>query len=369
MSTTARPFTIAVPQARLDSIRERLAIAEVGYAPADDADWKYGTDAAYLADFRRYWLDHYDWRAAEAELNRLPQFTAAIDGLDIHFIHVRGDGGGGRLPLLLTHGWPGSVVEFQAAIPLLAAQGFDLVIPSLPGYGWSSRPASPIGPRAVAMLWRKLMVDVLGYRRFGAQGGDWGSGISIALGREHDDVVAAVHVNLLFQLPMRDASPALIAWRAEMDAILAREGAYMLEHRTRPQTIGLALAASPLGFAAWVLEKLNGWADTGGNIERRFTKDQLITNIMTYLVNDAVQSAIWLYHGSSLEQPHTGACKVPFGFASFPGEFVPPPPRADVERAFKLVRWTEMPSGGHFAAWEEPSAFAAEVGSFFRQIG
>lgn len=362
-----RAFTVDVAQEKIDAIRAKLAASEITYAPSDDRDWRYGADARYLAEFRAHWLERYDWRAEEARLNALPQFKAEVDGLDVHFYHVRGDGPA-PFPLILTHGWPGSVVEFLEAMPRLARAGYDVVVPSLPGYGFSGRPAAPIGTRRVAELWRRLMCEVLGYRRFGAQGGDWGSAITLALGREHADVVAAVHVNLIFHLSMQPPSAAFLAWRRRMDEIIAQESAYMFLHRSRPQTIALALADTPLGFAAWVLEKCRAWADTRGDLERCFSKDALITNIMTYLVNDAVASSIWLYNGASRETPNAQPVTVPLGFASFPAEFVPPPPREVMAEVFNLKRWTQMPSGGHFAAWEEPQAFSAEVADYFSDL-
>ena len=359
-----RPFTIEVPQSKIDRIRGRLAAGEVTYAPADDHDWRYGADARYLAEFRDYWLERYDWRAEEATLNALPQFKAEVDGLDLHFYHVR-SGAPDAFPLILTHGWPGSVVEFLQTIPRLVQAGYDVVVPSLPGYGFSQRPAAPIGVDAVAGLWRRLMCEVLGYRRFGAQGGDWGSGVTLALGRDHADVVAAIHVNLLVRVAMDPPSEAFLDWRRQMGEIMGRESAYMHLHQTRPQTIALALADTPLGFAAWVLEKCRGWADTKGDLESRFSKDQLITNIMTYLVNDAVASSIWLYNGATRDAPNAAPVRPPLGFAHFPAEFLPPPPREAVDQTYNLARWTEMKAGGHFAAWEEPEAFSTEVALFF----
>lgn len=368
IATAPRAFTIAVPDLVLDRISAKLALASVGYAPADDSGWQYGTDARWLAELLDHWRERYDWRKAELSLNRWPHYKAEIDGIDIHFLHVRGNNGG-RLPLLLTHGWPGSFYEFDAAIAPLIAQGFDLVIPSLPGYAFSGRPAIPIGPRKVAAIWRTLMTDVLGYTRFGAQGGDWGSAVTTWLGRDHADVVGAIHLNL-FMAPADtsgdDAETA--AYRAAMQATQLRESAYMMEQATKPQTIGLALADSPLGFAAWVTEKFHGWADTQGDIENRFSKDQLITNIMLYLVNDAVQSAIWMYRSIFTEAREGPRVSVPTGLALYPAEFMPYPPRAAAERAYAVSRWTMMPAGGHFAAMEEPEAFAAEVGAFFAGI-
>ena len=358
------PFRIDVPQSKLDRIRAKLELADIGRAPADDRDWRYGTDARYLAEFRDYWLAHYDWREAERELNRWPQFKADVDGVRVHFYHVVG-AGAHPFPIILTHGWPGSVVEFLEVIPRLTAQGYTLIIPSLPGYGFSGPPPAPIGPVRVAQLWRTLMVDVLGYSRFGAQGGDWGAMVTLALGRDHPDVVAAIHVNMLVYPMSGDPRPAVSDWQRRVSEIMDREGSYAAIQREKPQTIGLALTDTPIGFAAWVLEKNRRWSGCGGDIERCFTKDQLITNIMTYLVNDAVASSMWMYNGIADEPQSTARVTVPLGFAVFPAEFTPPPPRSAAEEDYNLVRWTEMPAGGHFAAWEQPEMFATDVVQFF----
>ncbi|MBV1688899.1 epoxide hydrolase [Novosphingobium sp. G106] len=373
---SALPFEVSVSQNVLDKISVRLALSEIGYAP-DTADaWHYGTSAAYLAEFLEYWRESYDWRATERELNRFPQFKARVEDIDVHFYHVRGSGPEGRV-ILLTHGWPGSVMEFLGVIERLAhperfggeaCEGFDLVIPSLPGYGFSSRPRAPIGPRRTAQLWRRLMIDVLGYSRFYAQGGDWGAAITHWLGSDHPDVTVAIHLNLLLGTPPDD-SPEMCEWRERLNEVRALESGYAHEQATRPQTIGLALHDSPLGFAAWVLEKFQRWGDTRGDIESRFSKDLLIGNIMIYLVNEAVISSLWMYTGADTEMPrYTSRVEVPVGVALFPGEFLPIPPRAAVERALNLQRWSPMPSGGHFAAMEEPALFADEVRSFFKAI-
>lgn len=361
-----RPFTIAVPDETLDLIRRRLELsAPRRHAPAGDRDWRYGTDAGWLADLRHHWLTRYDWRAAERHMNRLPQFMATVDGTDIHFIHRRGDGS--RLPLILTHGWPGSFFEFDRVVEPLVAAGFDVVVPSLPGFGFSGRPDGIIGPRHVASLWRRLMVDVLGYTRFGAQGGDWGSAVTTWLGREHADMVAAIHLNL-FMGPVTP-SPAddaeTLAWRQRLMAVQQMQSAYMMAQATKPQTIGLALADNPLGFAAWVVEKFHGWGDIRGDIDGHFGKDALLTNLMIYLVNDAVQSAIWMYHSIFTEPRSDDRVAVPTGCALFPAEFLPYPPRAVADRCYPVTRWTQMPAGGHFAAMEEPVAFSREVAAFF----
>lgn len=364
-----KAFTLAVPQDRLDWIARRVADAHIGYAPDDDADWKYGTEAAYLAELRDYWRDHYDWRRAEAAFNAFPQFVAEIDGVGVHFYHVRGASGaaGGGFPIILTHGWPGSVLEFLEVIPLLVARGYDVVVPSLPGYGFSQRPRRPIGAGIIASMWRRLMVDVLGYPRFGAQGGDWGSPITFQLAHDHADVVAAIHVNMMIFRPTgEDITPQVRDWRAQVGKAMAGEGSYAAQQTHKPQTLGLALADSPIGFASWLLEKFRSWTDCGGNVETSLSKDAMITGIMTYLVSDNVQSSFWLYNTLKQLAPFDHRIEVPLGFAEF-REISSPPPRAAVASMYNLVSWTKMPRGGHFAAWEEPELFANEVAGFFDQ--
>lgn len=374
-----RPFRIEVPQAKLDRIRAAVAAAELPPAPADDADWRYGVDVVWLQGFLDYWVEDYDWRAQEARLNAFPQFLAEVDGIDIHFFHVRGSASRPR-PLILTHGWPGSAFEFADLIEPLCfperfggdpQDGFDVVIPSLPGVGFSAAPPRPIGPRKIAGLWRTLMTEVLGYQRFAAQGGDLGSSISTWLGTDHADVTAAVHLNLCVP-PMTDPTedPAELKWRADFVAVQQRESAYMVQHMTKPQTVAVALSASPVALAAWVLEKFQGWGDTRGEIESRFSKDTLIANLMFYLAADKAGTAIWLYRGAAEERAggRFEGLKVSAAtaIALFPKEFLPRPPRATVERYYDLRRWTEMPAGGHFAALEEPQALIEDVRSFLR---
>lgn len=361
------PFTVDPSRSRLDWIAGRVADAHIGYAPDDDADWKYGTDARYLAEFRDYWRDEYDWKAAQDALNAFPQFIARIDGIDIHFYHLRATSGKAGYPLILTHGWPGSVWEFREAMPMLANMGFDVVVPSLPGYGFSGKPPHPITAAAIGDIWHRLMTEVLGYSRFGAQGGDWGASVTIALADSHPDAVEAFHLNYLFHRGGNDLSPEEVEWQKTARKRFAVNGSYSQQQQHRPQTLGLALADTPIGFASWVLEKYRAWSDCDGDIEKSFSKDQLITNIMTYLVSDNVQASIWLYNSLNLQKPGSDRIEVPMGFARFPAE-TPPPPRSLAERRFNIVSWNEMPRGGHFAAWEEPRLFADEVAGFFGRL-
>ena len=376
-----RPFKIDVPQTRLDQIQAKLAAATFTYAPADDEGWRYGADVTYLKEFVDHWLHRYSWRAAEAELNRFPHFLAEVDGLDVHFYHVRG-AGPAPMPLVLTHGWPGSMYEFFGVIERLTnparfggddRDSFDVIVPSLPGYGPSQRPLTPVGPRYVASLWRALMVDVLGYKRFFAQGGDWGSAVTSWLAACAPEVVG-IHLNLCVPpaIAPEDMSADEREWRSRFEAVQRQASAYMMMHMTKPQTIALALSDTPMGYAAWVLEKFHGWADTKGNIESCFTKDQLITNLMIHLTNDAVTSMIWSYAGAAMEVrrgEHAGLrVEAPTAVALYPAEFLPPPPRSAAERVWNVARWVEMPAGGHFAAFEQPEAFARDVIEAFRPL-
>lgn len=376
-----RPFRIDVSEDAIERVMSSLAAAHWSYAPEETVDWRYGTNARWLGELVDYWQRDYDWRPAEAALNAWPQFVTEIDGILIHFYHVRGSGKFPR-PLILSHGWPGSVLEFQGVIERLAFpdrfggnadDGFDLVIPSLPGYGFSGRPKSPIGPRKVAAMWRTLMVDGLGYPRFCAQGGDWGAAVTSWLGADHGDVVSAIHLNMIASWVAGAGEPEGeedIAYRERLAKVQRQESGYSLLQATKPQTIGLALSASPLAFAAWVVEKFQSWGDTHGDIESRFSKETLVTNIMIYLLNDAVTSSLWMYRGRADEDATGDYAKVrievPTGVALFPAEFIPYPPRSRAERHYAIASWHRMTAGGHFAALEEPILFSQEVGSFFK---
>jgi len=375
----ARPYRIAVPQGRLEQIRAAVAAFRPLPAPVDDTGWRYGVDVAWLAEFLNHWVNQYDWRAEEGRLNAWPQVVAEIDGIDIHAFHIKGSASRPR-PLIMTHGWPGSAYEFMGLIERLCfperfggdpEDGLDLVIPSLPGVGFSAAPPRPIGPRRIAELWRKLMTEALGYQRFAAQGGDLGSAVSTWLGADHADVTAAVHLNLCIP-PMTDPPEDADErkWRSDFLAVQQRESAYMVQHMTKPQTVAAVLSASPVALAAWVTEKFHGWGDTNGDIESRFSKDQLIANLMFYLAEDKAGTAIWLYRGAA-EERASGRFEglkvtVPTAVALFPKEFLPAPPRSVVERYYNVRRWTQMTSGGHFAALEEPQALAEDIRAFLR---
>lgn len=378
--TSPQPFRIAVPQEKLDAIQKRLADYKWFAAPSDD-NWQYGMKTSVLREVAEYWMMQYDWRAAEDELNRYPHFKASVDDQEIHFVHVVGEAEGKR-PLLITHGWPGSVYEFWKSVEPLAypsrygrakEDAFDLIIPSLPGYGWSSKPAKPIGQRATAALWDKLMTGVLGYETYLAQGGDWGALVTSWLGVNHGlgkGGCKAIHLNMigLRPTPATPQSDEEIKWIQDTQARMAVAGSYFQQQATKPQTLALGLMDSPMGQAAWILEKFHEWSDLGedGDVLTTYTKDELITNVMIYLINDAFATSVWYYKGLFLEGgvnlPENERCETPTAFANFKKEALyTPPPRSWVERAYNLTRWSDFEIGGHFAAMEQPKLFCQDL--------
>ena len=375
-----RPFRIAVPDSVLADIRARVAAFPWHEMP-EDGGWGYGTELGFMKDLAAYWLDGYDWRKAEAAFNRFPQFVAETGGLDIHYIHERGDGPD-PMPLLIGHGWPGSVFEFLDIVEPLAhperfggraEDAFDVVAPSLPGYGWSGKPPRPLGPRAIAGLFAGLMGDTLGYGRFIAQGGDWGAAIASWIGFDHAPPCAGIHVNMMGVGPGGAAPEGEDGkrWARQARRTFDREGAYMRQQGTKPQTLSYAMMDSPVGVAAWIVEKFHGWSDLrGGSLESVHAKDRLLTNVMVYLVTRTFNTASWIYYGHRESGdrflPAGARVEVPVGVAAFPREFIPWPPRRHAERAYNVVQWTDMPRGGHFAALEEPELLVADIRAFAR---
>lgn len=379
--TAARPYTIGVPQPVLDDLRERLARARWPDA-VDGAGWDYGTDLDYLRDLTDYWRDGYDWRAEEARLNELEQYRAEIDGVGIHFVHERGRGPD-PLPIVLTHGWPDSFYRYAKVVPLLAdparfggdpADAFDVVVPSIPGYGFSDRPRER-GMTAVrvAALWARLMAD-LGYTRYGAAGGDVGSMVTQFLALAHPESVAGIHLTDIGFYFLNAGAPDLSeeerAYVASIQQWWMQEGAYAMLHSTRPQTLAYGLTDSPVGLAAWLVEKFRSWSDCNGDVERRFTRDELLTQIMIYWVTGTIGSSIRLYYEGGHAPPPIQPGQrigVPAGFAVFRDNPVPLP-RAYAARHLDVRHFVEMPRGGHFGAWEEPELFAEDLRAFFRPL-
>jgi microsomal epoxide hydrolase len=379
--TDVRPFRLDVPESVLDDLKERLDRVRWPDAPPHGEPWQFGTDLAYLQNLVNYWRQDFDWRAQEAKLNAFAQYTAPVAGIDLHFIHVPGNGPN-PMPLLLSHGWPGSAWEFNKLIPMLTdpgtfggdpADAFTIVAPSLPGYTLSFRPNQPrFGVADMARAFTELMVDKLGFARFGAQGGDWGSFISAYLAYSVPEHMLGIHINLL---PLRrdplgaDVAPA-DAYRTELDHWLREETGYSGIQGTKPQTLAYGLTDSPVGLAAWILEKFRTWSDSDGDVERSFSKDDLLTNIMLYWVTGAIGSSFWPYYARAhggWPLPADQRIEVPTAYQSFPKDILHPP-RAMAERAFNIQRWTESPRGGHFAALEEPQRLADDVRAFFRGL-
>jgi pimeloyl-ACP methyl ester carboxylesterase len=382
-ATDLRPFRLEVSDEVLKDLRERLTRSRFP-GEVRDSGWTYGTNLAYLKELVAYWLDGYDWRQHEVRINAWPQFLTAVDGADLHFLHVRGTGPQ-PLPLLLSHGWPGSIVEFLEVIGPLSdpaayggdpADAFDVVVPSLPGYGFSADPGVPgITPQVIAERFVSLMRDVLGYPRFALQGGDWGAVITAAAAHAHPEAVVGLHLNMLGVRPYTGSgSPPITdeeqAFRAASEKWRQEETGYQWIQGTRPQTLAYALTDSPAGLAAWIVEKFRAWSDCGGDVERSFTKDELLTNIMVYWLSGCINSSTRLYY-ESRHHPWMLApgerIAAPTGYAAFPGE-LSRPPRSWVERAVNLQRYTVMTRGGHFGAMEEPELFVEEVRAFFRKL-
>lgn len=379
-ASRVEPFAGHTDPAAIDDLRSRLHATRFPDAP-EDAGWSFGTDPDYLRELVDYWVDGFDWPAQEAALNRLPRFRTTVGGLGIHFVHARAvSPPRPALPVVLSHGWPDSFWRYTKVIPLLTdpaahgadpADAFDVIVPDMPGYGYSDRPqGQPLDAVAVADLWAQLMTE-LGYERFGAAGGDIGSHVSRYLGLNHAERVVGVH-RTDAGVPVYPGDPALLApeereWMAAAAAWGATEGAYAAMHRTKPQTAAVGLNDSPAALAAWIVEKLRAWSDCEGDVEQRFTKDEILTDVTIYWLTETIGSSMRLYRANAAIDPaqHLRRVGAPSGFALFPADILRPP-RAWLERTSNLVRLTEPSRGGHFAAFEEPELYAHELREFFR---
>ena len=379
-----RSFKIAVEDEVLDDLRTRLADTRWP-DEIPGSGWDYGSNLDYLKELVEYWRTDFDWRAQEILINSYNHFKALVEGLDVHFIHERGKGPN-PMPLVITHGWPSSFFEMYKIVPLLAdpaghggdpADSFDVVAPSLPGFGFSDRPSQRgVQVQRVADMWAKLMTENLGYPRFGAQGGDIGAGVTAVLGFAHPDKMIGIHLTALTRpvpylgagsRPLTDAEKAHIKQRDEWERA---EGGYNHIQGTKPQTLSYGLNDSPAGLAAWIVEKYRAWSDCGGDVESKFTKDELLTTITIYWVTQTIGSSTRMYYEN---QHRLWAMKpdelvqAPTAVAMFPRE-ISTPPREWGERSYNIQRWTTMPRGGHFAALEEPQLLAEDVRAFFRPL-
>jgi pimeloyl-ACP methyl ester carboxylesterase len=375
-----QPFRIHVSEPVLDDLRQRIRRTRwPDQLPG--VGWEQGTELGYVRELLTYWAEEFDWRAQERELNRLTHCRAEIDGLGIHFVHQRGNGAD-PIPLILTHGWPSTFLELLPLVPLLTdplnhgIQGpvFDVVIPSLPGYGFSDRPRrAGISVRYTADLWDRLMRG-LGYERYAAGGGDFGASVTTCLGRDHPDSVTGIHLSTLDMMPYvgpgsRPLSEAEQAYLEHNRQWWQAEGGYKAMQATKPQTPGYGLNDSPAGLAAWLLEKWRSWSDCGGDLESRFDRDFLLTTLTLYWATETITSSMRYYYDDRRFGPvgPEDFVGVPTAMAVFANEYIAEgiPPRELVERLYNLRRWTVMPRGGHFAAREEPKLLAQDIAAFF----
>ncbi len=368
--TDIRPYTIAVTDDLLNDLRDRLARTRWPEAELVD-DWSQGVPLSYVQEVCRYWADDYDWRAREALLNRFDHFLTEIGGIDIHFIHQRSSQPDAT-PLVLTHGWPGSIVEFHKVIEPLNAAGFHVVAPSLPGFGFSGKPTETgWGVEKIAEVWGELMAR-LGYDRYLAQGGDWGSAVTANIGRSQADHCDGVHMtlNMGARPPKGDAEfgPDELFALERAKYYADWDSGYSTQQATRPQTIGYALADSPSGQAAWILEKFWAWTDCDGHPENVLTRDELLDNIMLYWATSSATSSARIYWESFRRQRDTASIDIPSGFTVYPKEIVPPVRRWCEATFTNIVSWNERQKGGHFAAFEQPESFVADVIGFAEAV-
>jgi pimeloyl-ACP methyl ester carboxylesterase len=383
MAEQPQVFTYRVPGEAIADLAERLERTRLpDQAPGEP--WASGTDVGYLRQLIDYWRNGFDWRAEEARLNAFPQFTVPLCGIDVHFLHVPGKGPS-PCPLLLLHGWPGSVFEFLELIPRLTdpahfggdpEDAFTVVAPSLPGYGLSFQPGQPrFGIEEIADCVAELMHDTLGYTRFAVQGGDWGAFTASRLGYAHPQKLIGIHVNLLAvrrdQQAAANPSAEEKNYLDELASWLKEETGYQWIQGTRPQTLAFALTDSPAGLAAWITEKFRAWSDCSGDVESVISRDRLLANISFYWFTGAIGSSFWPYYARMHRPwpiPEGRTIDVPTGYAQFPAEILRPPPSLAERTYSDIRRWTVMPHGGHFAALEQPEALAVEIREFFRPL-
>ncbi|HEY0451177.1 epoxide hydrolase family protein [Actinophytocola sp.] len=381
MSAEVFPFRIDVPDAELDDLRDRLARTRWP-EPEPVEDWSQGVPLAYLQELCEHWERRYDWRATEARLNALPQFRTEIDGLGVHFLHVRSPHED-ALPLILTHGWPGSIVEFEKVIgpltePADPANAFHVVCPSLPGYGFSDKPAEPGWTvQRIATAWRELMAR-LGYPRYGAQGGDWGTSITTSLAQQDAEHLVGIHLNPPIAAPDPGTFDDLTdTERAALEALRhagEHESGYSAEMSTKPQTVGYALTDSPAGLCAWIVEKFQSWTDCDGLPENVLTREEMLDDITLYWLTRTAASSARLYWESIRQvtewftESTDDTVPVPTGCSIFPKEIPRPSRRWAAKRYPDIRHWRELDRGGHFAAFEQPELFVEEVRTFFRLV-
>ena len=377
-----KPFKVKISEENLQNIYSKVKNYQWHEMP-DDGGWEYGTNLDYMKDFCKYWTKEFDWKKTEKKINKFNNFKSNIDGVDIHFIHEKGSGSNPK-PLLLSHGWPGSIVEFLHIIEKLShpekfggnkEESFDVIVPSLPGFGFSGRPSRPIGPRKMASIFNLLMTNVLGYKKYIAQGGDFGGTISTWLAYDFPKNLLGIHINILIiRHPDGPQSKEEKEWQERFKKEQRIEDGYRTQQATKPQTLSYAMMDSPVGIAAWIIEKMRGWSDIkNDNIESVYSKDLLLSNIMIYLVTKTFNTASWIYYGRREEggrffpKEHL-PLKTPTAAALFPKEYLEWAPRSYVERIYNIKRWTQMPKGGHFAALEQPDLLVKDIRDFAKSL-
>lgn len=375
--TMIKPFSISIPDERLSAIRNKVACYDWDQLP-DAGGWRSGIGKADLKRLTDYWLQKFDWRTVEKKLNELPHFMAEIDGEHVHFIHVRGNGS--KAPIILIHGWPGSFTEFEELIFPLAADGHDVVVPSIPGFAFSNPITGIIGPRRIARIMHQLMHKLFGSLRYIAQGGDWGAHIATWMAYLEPESILGFHLNMV-EIAAENAKPTTDEEKDLLDRrakILNQEQGYSHEQQTRPQTLGVAMSDSPVGVAGWILEKFGIWADLPRRADgspdpwSKFTEEKLLTNIMLYVAPSSFVTATWIYQGMQDEQailfPADTYITVPLGIAAFPDPVFLPTPRSFAEKTYNVVHYNVMEAGGHFAAFEQPELLLTDFRAFIETI-
>ena len=377
-----KTFKIDVCQRDLNFIYKKVSEYPWHEMPSDGG-WQFGANIDFMKDLCKYWVKQFDWKRQEDKINLFDNFTAEVDGIEVHFIYERGSGSKPK-PLIISHGWPGSIIEFIEIIDPLAhperyggnaEDAFDVIVPSLVGFGFSGKPPRPYGPRRMALIFNKLMTEVLGYKSYIAQGGDWGGTISTWLGYDYPKFCEGIHINIMtvrhYEGP-KGVEEELWASTFEEDQI--PENGYRILQATKPQTLSYGMMDSPVGIAAWIIEKFYSWSDNKrGDIETVFSKDVLLTNIMIYIITKTFNTASWIYYGREEEGGRVLSKKgkrveVPTACALFPAEMSSWPPRSYVDRVYNVRQWTEMPTGGHFAAMEQPKFLIEDLRNFVRSL-
>ena len=368
-----RPFTLRISDADIADLSERLARTRWPDEPPLEP-WSTGTSVAYAQELCTYWRDSFDWRAWEAKLNSFPQYTVPLGGIDLHYIHVPGKKPGAP-PLLISHGWPGSVFEFHKIIPLLT-EDFTVIAPSLPGFTLSFKPGQKrFSVEEIAGVYVELMRDVLGFKRFAVQGGDWGCFVASVMGHRYPELVRGIHLNMLAvrrdPAMLANPTPEEARYLKQLNNFLKEEMGYQWIQGTRPQTLAFGLTDSPAGLASWIAEKFRAWTDCGGVIENAVSRDEMLANISLYWFTGAIGSSFWPYYARMHGRwpiPEGETVGVPTGYAEFPKEILSPPRSLAAKTYTDIRRWSTMARGGHFAALEQPEALAHEVRAFFKEL-